>query len=84
MKVIAKGKDDGWYIVTVEGYPRNLHNPVYMGDGAKGLITSFSNISKRYWNEDDLEDLRNTNTPIPEKIKSHINNLIEEAKQKQR
>ena len=82
MKVIARGKDDGWYIVSVTGYPRNLRNPVYMGDGDSGVITSFANISKRYWNEDELEDLRNTNTPVPEKVKNHINKLIEEAKEK--
>ncbi len=81
MKVIARGKDDGWYIVSVTGYPRNLRNPVYMGDGEKGVITSFANISKRYWSEDDLEDLRNTDTPVPEKIKNHINKLIAEAKE---
>lgn len=84
MKLIARGKDDGWYIVSVTDYPGNLRNPVYMGDGDKGVITSFANISKRYWNEDDLEDLRGTKEPVPEKIKNHINELTEQAKKQKK
>ena len=84
MKVIARGKEDGWYIVSVEGYPRNMHNPVYMGDGEKGVITSLANVSKRYWSEDELEDLRNKNVPVPDKIRKHITALTEKASKNQK
>ncbi len=80
MKVVARGKEDGWYIVSLPEYKGKLHSPVYLGDGNKGVITSMANVSKRYWSEDELEDLRNTNTPIPENVKKHINKLMEEAK----
>ena len=83
MKVIARGKKDGWYIVSVTGYPKKLRNPIYIGNGKQGVITSFANISKRYWSEDELEDLRNTNTPVPEEVKTHIEKLFTEAKRKQ-
>lgn len=75
MKVIARGKNDGWYIVSVDENPRNLKNPVYMGNGEKGVITSLANIAKRYWSEDELEDLRDQNVEIPAKIKKHIDQL---------
>ena len=83
MKIIARGKEDGWYIVSgITGYPQNLKNPVYIGDGEKGVITSMANVSKRYWNEDELEDLRDKNVPIPEEVKAHINQLIADKKKR--
>ena len=93
MKVIGRekvevGRDEysDFYLVQFPEYKDKFHlHTTYFGDGNSGVLDSFANISRRYedgWETSGLEDLRNKNVTVPEKIKIHIKKLIAEEEKR--
>ena len=79
---VGRDKYSDFYLVMLPGYKDRHHkNTTYFGNGVRGALDSFGNIARRYedgWEDKRLEDLRDKNVPVPEKVKEHINKLIQE------
>ena len=93
MKVIGREKVEvrqdkysDFYLVQFPEYQDKFHlHTTYFGNGERGALDSFANIARRYtdgWESSELEDLRNKNVPVPEKIKAHIKKLMMEEEQR--
>lgn len=88
MKVIGREKKEvgdeeysDFYLVQFPDYKDKLHkHTTYYGNGESGVLDSFLNIARVYddgWETEGLEDLRDKNVPVPDKVKSHIKKLID-------
>ncbi len=88
MKVIGRekveiGRDtySTFYLVQFPDFKDKYHlHTTYFGNGERGILDSFLNLTRRYengWESEKLEDLRNAYVPVPAKVRDHILQLME-------